>query len=81
MSSRGHKEITREHPHQFCYQQKERLAERLVEATSAYNTTWKTTIGFNPYDLVYGNKSLLPIEFEYNNLRMEAQLDLDVPTT
>jgi len=53
-------------------------ADRLVEATWAYNTTWKTTIGFTPYDLVYGKKALLSIEFEYNTLRMTVQLDLDV---
>ena len=52
--------------------------DRLVEATWAYNTTWKTTIGFTPYELVYGKKSLLSIEFEYNTLRMAAQLDLDL---
>ena len=53
-------------------------AYRLVKATWAYNTTWKTTTSFTPYDLVYGNNDLLSIEFEYNTLRMEAQLDLDV---
>ena len=52
--------------------------ERLVEATWAYNTTWKTTTRFTPYDLVYGKKVMLSIDFEYNTLRMEAQLDLDV---
>ena len=51
--------------------------ERLVEATWAYNTTWKTTTGFTQYELVYGKKALLSIEFEYNTLRMAAQLDLD----
>eukprot|EP00253_Pinus_taeda_P029179 PITA_29179 len=50
----------------------------LVEATWAYNTTWKTTIGFIPYELVYGKKALLSIEFEYNTQRMVAQLDLDL---
>ena len=34
-------------------------AERLVEATYAYNTTWKTTNGFTPYELVYGKMALL----------------------
>ena len=53
-------------------------AERLVEATWAYNTTWKTTTGFTPYELVYGKKALLSIEFEYNTLRMATQLDLDL---
>eukprot|EP00253_Pinus_taeda_P018271 PITA_18271 len=53
-------------------------ADRLVEATWAYNTTWKTTTGFTPYEMVYGKKALLSIEFEYNTLRMAAQLDLDL---
>jgi len=52
--------------------------ERLVEATWAYNMTWKTTTRFTPYELVYGKKALLSIEFEYNTLRMAAQLDLDL---
>eukprot|EP00253_Pinus_taeda_P020706 PITA_20706 len=53
-------------------------ADHLVEATWAYNTTWKTTTIFTPYELVYGKKALLSIEFEYNTLRMAAQLDLDL---
>ena len=44
--------------------------DRLVEATWAYNTTWKKTIGFITYDLVYANKALLSVEFEYNTLRL-----------
>eukprot|EP00253_Pinus_taeda_P034478 PITA_34478 len=52
--------------------------DRLVEATWAYNITWKTTTSFTPYDLVYGKRALLSIEFEYNTLRMAAQLDLDL---
>jgi len=56
-------------------------SDKLVEATLAYNTTWKTTTDFTPYDLVYGNKTLLSIEFEYNILRMETPLDLDVTKT
>eukprot|EP00253_Pinus_taeda_P029207 PITA_29207 len=52
--------------------------DHLVEATWAYNTTWKTTTGFTPYELVYGKKALLSIEFEYNTLRVAAQLDLDL---
>eukprot|EP00253_Pinus_taeda_P013416 PITA_13416 len=52
-------------------------ADRLVEATWAYNTTWKTTTGFTPYELVHGKKALLSIEFEFNALRMASQLDLD----
>eukprot|EP00253_Pinus_taeda_P022113 PITA_22113 len=52
--------------------------DRLVGATSAYNTTWKTTTGLTPYELVYGKKALLSIAFEYNTLRMTSQLDLDL---
>eukprot|EP00253_Pinus_taeda_P011848 PITA_11848 len=44
--------------------------DRLVEATWVYNTTWKITIGFTPYELVYRKKALLSIEFEYNTLRL-----------
>lgn len=43
----------------------------LVEATWAYNTAWKTTKGFTPYELVYEKEALLPIEFEYNTLRWQ----------
>eukprot|EP00253_Pinus_taeda_P001935 PITA_01935 len=53
-------------------------AYRLVEAIWAYNTTWKTTTGFRPYELVYEKKALLSIEFKYNKLRVAAQLDLDL---
>ena len=53
-------------------------ADRLVVATWAYNTTWNTTTGFTPYELVYGKKALLSIAFGYNTLRMAAQLDLDL---
>lgn len=53
-------------------------ANKLVEGTWVYNTTWKTSTGFTPYDLVYGKKVMLSIDFEYNTLRMATQLDLDV---
>eukprot|EP00253_Pinus_taeda_P020004 PITA_20004 len=38
-------------------------ANCLVEATWAYTTTWKTTTNFIPYELVYGKRALLSIEF------------------
>ena len=53
-------------------------ADKIVESTWVYNTTWKTTTSFAPFELVYGKKALLSIEFEYNTLRMETQLDLDL---
>jgi transposase InsO family protein len=37
--------------------------ERLPEALWAYRTTWRSTTGFSPYELVYGKQVLLPIEF------------------
>ena len=43
-------------------------ADRLLEATWAYNTTWKTTTTFTPYELVYGKKCLLSVDFEFNTL-------------
>ena len=49
-----------------------------MEAIWAYNTTWKTTRRFTPYELVYGKKSLLSVEFEFNILRMVAELNLDL---
>jgi len=52
--------------------------DRLVEATWTYNTTWKTTTRFAPYELVYGKKAFLSIEFEFNTPRMATQLDLDL---
>lgn len=52
--------------------------DKSVEATWAYNTTSKKTNRSTPYDLIYGKKYLPSIEFEYNTLRMAAQLDLDV---
>eukprot|EP00253_Pinus_taeda_P030063 PITA_30063 len=38
-------------------------ADHLVEATWAYNITWKNTTSFTPYELVYGKTALLSIEF------------------
>ena len=53
-------------------------ANRLVEDTWTYNTTWKTTTVFTPYDLGYGKKDFLSFLFELNTLRMAAELDLDI---
>lgn len=37
--------------------------EKLPEALWAYKTTWSNTTRHTPYELVYGKKFLLPIEF------------------
>lgn len=31
--------------------------DRIVDATWAYNSTWKTTTGFTPYEWVYGKEA------------------------
>ena len=36
-------------------------ADRLLEALWAYRTTWRNTIGFSPYDLVYGKSVVFPM--------------------
>ena len=44
----------------------------------AYRTTWHNTIGFSPYDLVYGKIVVFPIEFEINTLKTDMEVNLDV---
>ena len=43
--------------------------DKLLEALWAYITTWRNTIGHTPYELVYGEKVLLPIEFQSRPIR------------
>ena len=43
----------------------------------AYHTTWHNTIGFTPYDLVYGKSVVFPIEFKIKTLRMAMDVKLD----
>jgi hypothetical protein len=51
---------------------------RLLEALWAYITTWRTTTGCTPYELVYGKRVLLPIEIDIKTLRTKIQLELDL---
>ncbi|XP_057819044.2 uncharacterized protein LOC131032133 [Cryptomeria japonica] len=53
-------------------------AMRLPEAVWAYHTTWKTTTGLTPYELIYGKKAVLPIEFEIKTLQTALQLSLSL---
>lgn len=53
-------------------------AWKLPEAIWAYNTTWKSTMGYSPYELVFGKKPLLPIDFELQTLRTTMELGLDL---
>ena len=52
---------------------------RLQEAVWAYKTTWKTTTGFTPFELLYGKVAMLPIEFEHKTLRAALALDIELP--
>jgi hypothetical protein len=52
--------------------------DRLPEALWAYRTTWRNTTGFTPYELVYGKRVVLPIEFEIKTLSIALQVGLDL---
>ena len=52
-------------------------ADRLPEALWAYHTTWHNTIGFSPYNLVYGKSAIFPIEFEIKTLKMTIEVNPD----
>ena len=56
-------------------------ADRLPKAVWAYNITWKSTTRFTPYELVYGKKPLLPIEFEIQTLRLAMKVGLNLTET
>lgn len=55
----------------FFDKNKKDLETIILEATWAYNTACKNITKFTPFELFYGRKELLSIEFEYNTLRME----------
>eukprot|EP00253_Pinus_taeda_P028230 PITA_28230 len=52
--------------------------EKLQEALWAYRTTWRSTRGHTPYELVYGKHVLLQIEFHIQTYKTTVQLDLDL---
>ena len=52
--------------------------DKLLEALWAYRTTWKDTIGFSPYEMVYGKQVLLPIEFQISTYRLVVELGMDL---
>ena len=51
--------------------------KKLPFALHAYRTAVRTSIGANPFSLVYGMETVLPIEVEISSLRvlMEAKLE------
>ena len=53
-------------------------SDKLHEALWAYRITWKNSIGFTPYQLVYGKQVLLPIEFQLHTFKLAADLGKDL---
>jgi transposase InsO family protein len=53
-------------------------SQRLPEALWAYKTTWRNTIGFSPYELVYGKSVVFHVEFEIKTLRTALAINLDL---
>ena len=53
-------------------------ASRLLEALWAYRTTWRSTTGYWPYQLVFGKQPIFPIEFETQTLRTTQEVGLDL---
>jgi len=52
--------------------------QRLPEALWAYRTTWRNTMGFSPYELVFGKNVVFPVEFEIKTLRTALAVNLDL---
>jgi hypothetical protein len=57
---------------------KKHWSKKLIEEAWEYNITWKTTTWITPFELVYGNKSMLSIEFEYHTLRTTVELNMNL---
>jgi len=51
--------------------------EMIAEALWSYQTTYRNKIGHTSYEVVYGKKVLLPIEFHVETLRTIGKLGLD----
>ena len=47
---------------------KHEWATPLPKALWAYRTTWRNTIGYSPYQLVFGKEPIFPIELEIQTL-------------
>eukprot|EP00253_Pinus_taeda_P007255 PITA_07255 len=53
-------------------------AARLPEALWAYRTTWRSTTGYSPYQLVFGKQPIFPIEFKIQKLGTTQEVGLDL---
>ena len=56
---------------------KKNWSDKINEALWEYIITWKNSIGFAPYHLVYGKRVLLPIEFQIHTFKLEADLGVE----
>ena len=54
---------------------------RFTEVVWAYQTTWKKTTRFTPFELVYGKETMFPIEFEHKTLCTTLELNISLPAT
>lgn len=52
----------------------------LTKVVWAYRTTWKNTIRFTPFELVYGKVVMLLVEFEHKTLCTSLELKINLPT-
>eukprot|EP00253_Pinus_taeda_P035882 PITA_35882 len=53
-------------------------AEKLPEALWDYRVTWRNVTRHTPYEVVYGKKVLLPIEFQVKTFRTTIQLGMNL---
>eukprot|EP00253_Pinus_taeda_P026620 PITA_26620 len=53
-------------------------ATRLLEALWAYRTTWRSTTGHSPYQLMFEKQPIFPIEFEIQTLRTTQEVGLNL---
>ena len=49
-------------------------SDKIHEALWECIITWKNSIGFTPYQLVYGKKVFLPIEFQIHTFKLATDL-------
>ena len=53
-------------------------SNKLHEALWAYIITWKNSTSFTPYQLVYGKKVLLPIEFQIHTFKLAGDVGVEI---
>ena len=51
--------------------------KHLHAALWAYHTSFRASLGFTPFHLVYGQEALLPIEVELSSLRVSQRPEKD----